>query len=381
MMTDGPRGTTAGAIKAGIEGFRLADRPDVAVLYPDVCFASIEAVGDVPISLLVASVLTGWRPESHLTAPAGPGSPAPFPVASLVVSRDSAVRFHPELSNRDPVEIQVWADGRVTLEVEFQGSDLATVGEEWRSTARGVLAEWARESGAELLSVFNDRSRSLPDVWNATFAVPAADRTVHDLVDLGTRALRTAELSMTGWGSEQDVRRLIADGDAHAVLGWLPSAVLELWAALPEGDGELYFAADVCAFANGVRGGTIVVGADRMPGDQRARLTPLDGDEGPGLVRRLIEERVFPVPERLSVHQVTVPGATPTESHGSILVVRIPPQDRLVRPFLVRVAAHAGRGLEAFAVVERYGVETRARGAAATHTALAAGVAALLPGT
>ncbi|GAA0973796.1 hypothetical protein GCM10009555_029090 [Acrocarpospora macrocephala] len=352
MMT----GTTAGAIKAGIERFQLADRPDVAVLYPDVCFASIEAVGEVTISLLVDSVLTGWHPESQL---------APFPVASLVVSRDSAAQFHPELSNRDPVEIQVWADGRVTVEVEFQGSDVETAGEQWRSTARDVLAEWARESGAELVSVFNDRSRSLPDVWNATFAVPTEDRTVRDLVDLGTRALRTAELSMTGWGAEQDVRRLLADGDAHAVLGWPPSAVLELRAALPEGAGELDFAADVCAFANGVRGGTIIVGVAREPGDQRARLIPVDGDEGPALLRRIIEERVFPVPERLFVHQV-----------GNILVVRVPPQDRLVSPFLLRVAVP---GLEAFAVVERYGVETRARSAAALHTALAVGTAALLP--
>ncbi|GAA1023285.1 hypothetical protein Aple_084580 [Acrocarpospora pleiomorpha] len=356
-MTDRSSGTTAGAIKAGIERFRLADRPDVAVLYPDVCFASIEAVGEVTISLLVDSVLTGWRPEAQLTTP---GS-APFPIASLVVSRDSAARFHPELSNRDPVEIQVWADGRVTVEVEFQGSDVTMVGEQWRSTARDVLAEWARESGAELLSVFNDRSRSLPDVWNATFAVPTADRTVRDLVELGTRALRTAELSMTGWGAEQDIRRLLADGDAHAVLGWPPSAVLELRAALPKGSGELDFAADVCAFANGVRGGTIIVGVAREP----ARLTPVHGDEG--LVRRIIEERVFPVPERLSVHQV-----------ANILVVRVPPQDRLIRPFLLRVASG---GLEAFAVVERYGVETRARSAAAMHTALAVGAAALLPRT
>ena len=118
-------------IKAGIERFALGDRPDVAVLYPDVCFASLDSVGDMPVPLLVESVLGGWTPESHLTTPTGSQVSAPFPVASLVVSRDNPAQFHPELSNREPVEIQVWADGRVSLEIEShmktQGGERPTV--------------------------------------------------------------------------------------------------------------------------------------------------------------------------------------------------------------------------------------------------------------
>ena len=54
-----------------VPGGKLGDRPDVSVLYPDVCFASLQAVGEMPIDLLIDSVLSGWRPEDHLTAPAG----------------------------------------------------------------------------------------------------------------------------------------------------------------------------------------------------------------------------------------------------------------------------------------------------------------------
>ena len=174
--------TTGSDIKAGIERFKLGDRPDVAVLYPDVCFASLEAVGDMPVDLLVDSVLSGWRPEDHLTAPSGAEARAPFPVASLVVSRDGRDDFHPELSNREPVELQVWADGRITVEIEFQGVDVTTVPATWAQTVRRVLAAWAGSYGVELIEVFNDRARSLPDVWNATFAATDSAATVADLV-------------------------------------------------------------------------------------------------------------------------------------------------------------------------------------------------------
>src|SRR5438132_6898608 len=154
------RAMSAQDIKSGIERFRLGDRSDVTVLYPDVCFASLEAVGDMPLPLLVESVLAGWRPESQLTTTTSQDSPAPFPVASLVVSRDGPAHFHPELSNREPVEIQVWADGRVSLEIEFQGADVTAVASSWAATAERVLDSWAATEGVDLVGVFNDRARS-----------------------------------------------------------------------------------------------------------------------------------------------------------------------------------------------------------------------------
>lgn len=363
-------------IKAGVERFRLGDRPDVAVLYPDVCFASIEAVGDMPVALLVESVLTGWRPEEHLTAPSGQEAEAPFPVASLVVSRDGRTQFHPDLSNREPVEIHVWADGRVSVDIEFQGADVTTVTATWAATAERVLRSWAAARGVRLIRVFNDRARSLPDVWNASFSVASpGDRTVQELVDLGERALRTAELSMTGWDGEDGVRRVLANGDVHAMLGWLPSAVLEFWKEPPGPDQAWSFAADVCAFANGVRGGAIVIGVHT--GDDGAQLQPFAEADHASAVREIIRHHVFPVPERVVVRHVTASSDDGgVDGHG-ILVVQVPPQDDLVRPFVLHRAAASGDGGAQIALVEREGTETVTRGVAAVHAALVVGTAYL----
>jgi hypothetical protein len=361
------RAMSAQDIKSGIERFRLGDRSDVAVLYPDVCFASLEAVGDMPVTLLVESVLAGWRPESQLTTTTSQDNPAPFPVASLVVSRDGAAQFHPELSNREPVEIQVWADGRVSLEIEFQGADVTSVAARWAATAARVLESWAATHGVQLVGVFNDRARSLPDVWNASFSVTAPQgHVVHELVELGERALRTAELSMTGWGGEDDVRRLLANGDVHAVLGWAPSVVLEFWDTPPDATQSASFAADVCAFANGVRGGAIVIGVQAGP--QGASLQPFVADDHVTTVQRILQDQLFPVPERVVVKHLAITG---DDDGRGILVVQIPPQDELVWPFVVH-----SRGQQV-TLVERDGAESITRSVAAVHAALSAGTAYL----
>jgi hypothetical protein len=361
------RAMSAQDIKSGIERFRLGDRSDVTVLYPDVCFASLEAVGDMPVTLLVESVLAGWRPESQLTTTTRPDSPAPFPVASLVVSRDGPAQFHPELSNREPVEIQVWADGRVSLEIEFQGADVTTVTSPWAATAERVLESWAAPRGVHLVGVFNDRARSLPDVWNASFSVTAPEgHVVDDLVELGERALRTAELSMTGWGGEDDVRRLLANGDVHAVLGWAPSGVLEFWETPPGATQFASFAADVCAFANGVRGGAIVIGVHGGP--EGATLQPFVADDHVMTVQHILRDQLFPVPERVVVKHLPV---TADDDGRGVLVVQIPPQDELVWPFVVH-----DRGQQ-ITLVERDGAETITRSVAAVHAALTAGTAYL----
>jgi hypothetical protein len=376
-------------IKSGIERFRLGDRPDVTVLYPDVCFASLEAVGTMPVGLLVESVLEGWRGEDHLTAPAGSETAAPFPVASLVVSRDTQASFHPELSNREPVELQVWADGRVTVEIEFQGVDVSREPASWAETVRRVLDAWAGSFGVRLLRVFNDRARSLPDVWNATFEIEDADERVVDLVGLGERALRTAELSMSGWGGEEAIRRLLVDGDVHALLAWQPSAVLELWPSPPEPEEVDLFAADVCALSNSLRGGAVVVGVRRGSGGA-ATLAPFRRGHLDEELRAVVGGRVHPVPERFEVVFVPVRGfPDPAESSDSpgadqagVIVVRIPPQDALLRPFLLHTGGGPvdGNMVQSVALVEREGTETVSRSVSAVHTALAAGMA-LLRGT
>jgi hypothetical protein len=377
MTEDRDAATSAQHLKTGIERFRLGDRPDVSVLYPDVCFASLDAVGDMPVPMLVASVLEGWRPESHLTTPSGSDTSAPFPVASLVVSRDSPTQFHPELSNREPVEIQVWADGRTTLEIEFQGVDVTTVPSDWAATAEHVLGSWSSTFGVRLVSVFNDRARSLPDVWNATFSLASPDgHVVRDLVELGERALRTAELSMTGWGGDDDVRRLLAEGDVHAVLGWQPSAVLELWSEPPSPEQLGLLAADVCALANSARGGTVVIGVQGQA--DGSLLRPFAPDGHAEKIEQLVRERLFPVPERVLVRHLPVDNDSEGDGSG-ILVVRIPAQDELLLPFMLHEDADVGDGNlgTRITLVERDGAETIMRSVAAVHAALAAGTAFL----
>jgi len=371
---------TARDLKSGIERFRLGDRPDVTVLYPDVCFASLEAVGDMPVQLLVASVLEGWRAEDHLTAPAVGESSAPFPVASLVVSRDGRASFHPELSNREPVEIQVWADGRVTVEIEFQGVDVTREPASWATTVVRVLAAWAGSYGVRLVGVYNDRARSLPDVWNAAFEALDSEVTVLDLVMLGERALRTAELSMSGWGGEQAVRRLMAEGDVHALVAWQPSAVLEYWPSPPEPEEVDLFVADVCALANSVRGGALVIGVRRT--SSGAVLAPFPRGSWEPELSAAIAGRVHPAPERLEVVFVPVRGDAAEPGGAGVIVVLVPAQDDLLRPFLLHTGGGSvdGNIVLSVALVEREGAETVSRSIAAMHAALAAGIGLLRSG-
>jgi hypothetical protein len=378
---------TARDLKSGIERFRLGDRPDVTVLYPDVCFASLDAVGDMPADLLVDSVLDGWRREDRLTtAPGGEAVGAPFPVAALVVSRDNREAFHPELSNREPVEIQVWADGRITLEIEFQGADVTNEPAAWAETARIVLGSWAGSYGVRLLAVFNDRARSLPDVWNATFEVTDHDAQVLDLVQLGERALSTVELSMTGWGGELAVRRLLSEGDVHAVLAWRPSAVLDFWPSPPQPHEQELFAADVCALANSVRGGALIVGVRH--GTEGSELAPFERGTLEDELGELLRSRLHPVPEGLVVRfvparvELSDRGDEPERADVGLVVVRIPPQDELLRPFLLHSGGNVrdGNVVQSIAMVERQGTETVGRSVAALHTALSAGMALLARG-
>jgi hypothetical protein len=283
------------------------------------------------------------------------------------------------MSNREPLEIQVWADGEVSLEIEFQGIDVATVPPSWADTADRVLRSWSATYGLTLRAVFNDRARSLPDVWNATFWIPKPEEhTVKDLVSLGERALATAELSMTGWGGEEDVRRLLANRDTHAILGWQPSAVLEFWAAPPDSGDAHLLAADVCALANQVRGGTVVIGVAETPSGREFR--GFVADDQIERIESLILETLFPVPEQLLVRHLPLRGDDGGDGDGQgVVIVQVPAQDELLRPFMLHQLSEVGSGNlgRGITLVEREGAESLVRSAAAIHSALACGMALL----
>ena len=177
-------------------------------------------------------------------------------------------------------------------------------------------------------------------------------------------------------GGEDDVRRLLADGDVHAVLGWQPSAVLAFWSQPPSSaDQAGLLAADVCALANTARGGTVIVGVQADPGG--STLHPFPPDRHAESVERLVLEHLFPVPERVTVRHVPVEGDG--DDRSGILVIRVPAQDELLRPFLLYEGVNVGDGNlgRRITVVERAGTETIARSVAAVHAALSAGSAFL----
>ena len=72
----------------------------------------------------------------------------------------------------------------------------------------------------------------------------------------------------------------------------------------------------------------------------------------------------------------------PGADQAGVIVLRIPPQDALLRPFLLHTGGGPvdGNMVQSIALVEREGTETVSRSVSAVHTALAAGMS-LLRGT
>lgn len=175
------------------ERWTVVPAVEVTVFYPDLCYAAMVTVADLAGTDFVAAVLAAWPLPVHSTALTRPGDPhARFPLASLIVSADSEAQFDPDLSTREPLEIQVWPDGSLTVEVEFTNADIR-VAPHARDAIRQVLSGWAERNGAEVLTVHNDRGRSLPDVWNARFTIPDSRVLIGEIVDFAYRAIESAE--------------------------------------------------------------------------------------------------------------------------------------------------------------------------------------------
>lgn len=175
------------------ERWTVAPAVEVTVFYPDLCYAATDTVADLAGTDLVAAVLAAWPLPIHSTALTRPGDQdARFPLASLIVCADSEAQFDPDLSTREPFEIQVWPDGSLTVEVEFTNADIR-VAPHARDAIRQVLSGWAEDNGSEVLTVFNDRGRSLPDVWNARFTIPDPRVPIGEIVDFAYRAIGSAE--------------------------------------------------------------------------------------------------------------------------------------------------------------------------------------------
>mgnify|MGYP001225731810 CR=1 FL=1 len=342
-------------------------------LYGQLYFVPEAALGRLSAAELVDTVLKAEGQVPGAALGPGPGRNGSFCAAQFVVSADPPQHFDPELSMREPLELQVWPDGSFAVEIEFTGRDVRTDEESGQSVA-AVLGPWASGRGWRLLSLFNDRSRSLPDVWNATFLLLDSGRAVAEALDFARRAIAVAEAHRDGGRLAGRLLELLRAGDALGLIGTPVTAVFQPRAEAPsDASGDFRLALDVCAFANSVYGGLLVVGLE----DDGSQVTGVSGGVmGDGAVTRIreaVERLVFPGPE--GVQAEAVPSGT---GDGQVVIVHVPPQEQLLKPFLVCGTIEGGQ-LSGIGVtlVERRHATIYTHGIAALHSQIAAGRALL----
>jgi hypothetical protein len=341
-------------------------------LYGQVYFVPESAFGPLPAAGLTAMVLRGRQVPGTVLGP-GTGRNGSLCAAQFVVSTDPPERFDVDLSMREPLELQVWPDGSFTVEVEFAGPDARTAPEAGQDLA-AVLGPWASARDWRLLSVFNDRSRSLPDIWNASFLTLDASRPVAESLAFARRAIAVAEAHQGGGRFAGQLLELLRAGDVRGLIGTPVTAMFQPRAQVPsDAMGDFRLALDVCAFANSGLGGLVVLGLE----DDGTRVTGVrEGMASETVIPRIhaaVERLVFPVPE--GVQAEVAPSAT---AGGQVVIVRVPAQERLLKPFLV-AGTVAGDELSGIGVtlVERRHATVYAHGIAALHSQIAAGRALL----
>jgi hypothetical protein len=342
-------------------------------LYGQLYFGPEAAFGRLSAADLIDAVLKADGQVPGAALGPGPGRNGSFCAAQFIVSADSPPHFDPELSMREPLELQVWPDNSFAVEIEFTGQDARTDQESGEGVA-AVLGPWASARGWRLLNLFNDRSRSLPDVWNATFLLLDTSRAVAEALDFARRAIAVAEAHRYGGQLAGRLLELLRAGDALGLIGTPVTAVFQPRPEAPsDASGDFRLALDVCAFANSAYGGLVVLGLE----DDGAQVTGVSGavtGEGAAArVREAVERLVFPVPEGVQAETVSAgPG------DGQVVVVHTPPQEQLLKPFLVCGTIEGGQ-LSGIGVtlVERRHATIYTDGIAALHSQIAAGRALL----
>jgi hypothetical protein len=342
-------------------------------LYGQLYFVSAAAFGRLSAAELTDAVL---KADGHVPGAAlgpGPGRNGSFCAAQFIVSADPPQDFDPELSMREPLELQVWPDGSFAVEIEFTGEDARTDQESGQSVA-AVLGPWASARGWRLLSLVNDRSRSLPDVWNATFLLLDTGRAVAETLDFARRALAVAEAHQYGGRLAGRLLELLRGGDALGLIGTPVTAVFQPRPGAPsDASGDFRLALDVCAFANSAYGGLVVLGLE----DDGTQVTGvrggITGEAATARIREAVERLVFPVPEEVLIE--AVPSST---GDGEVVIVHVPPQEQLLKPFLTCGTIEGGQ-LSGIGVtlVERRHATIYTNGIAALHSQIAAGRALL----
>lgn len=342
-------------------------------LYGQLYFVPEAAFGRLSAAELTDAVRRADRQVPGAVLGPGPGRNGSFCAAQFVVSADPPQRFDPELSMREPLELQMWPDGSFTVEIEFTGQDARTDRESGESVAT-VLGPWASARGWQLVSLFNDRSRSLPEVWNATFLLLDSGRAVAEALDFARRAIAVAEAYSCGGRLIGRLLELLRAGDALGLIGTPVTAVFQPRPEAPsDASGDFRLALDICAFANAAYGGLVVLGIE----DDGSRVTGISGvvtgERTISRIREAVGRLVFPVPE--GVRAEAVPSGT---GDGQVVIVHVPPQEQLLKPFLVCGTIEGGE-LSGIGVtlVERRHATIYTNGIAALHSQIAAGRALL----
>jgi 2-desacetyl-2-hydroxyethyl bacteriochlorophyllide A dehydrogenase len=359
--------------EAGGAGLPLGAEAGRPSLYGQLYFVPEAALGRVTAAELTGAVLNAQGQVPGTALGPAPGRNGSFCAAQFAISTDPPRDFDPELSMREPLELQVWPDGSFAVEIEFTGQD-ARVDQEAGQGVAVVLGPWASARGWRLLDLVNDRSRSLSDVWNATFLLLDSGRPVAEALDFARRAIAVAEAHRHEGRLDGRLLELLRAGDALGLIGTPVTSVFQPRpGARSDASGDFRLALDVCAFANSAYGGLVVLGLE----DDGSRVTGVTGGiSGDGVISRVraaIERLVFPAPEGVEVE--AVPSGT---GDGQVVVVHVPPQEQVLKPFLVCGTIADGQ-LSAIGVtlVERRQATIYTNGIAALHSQIAAGRALL----
>jgi hypothetical protein len=354
------------------DGLSIGAAAHVGALYGQLYFAPLDALSALSAAELVDAVRRADRSVPGTSLGPAPAKDGATCAAQFVVSVDPADRFDADLSMREPLELQVWDDGSFVVEIEFVGEDVRTHPETASSTRR-VLAEWGGARGWRLLSLVNDRGRSLPDVWNASFLLLDSHRSIADAVDFARRATGVAEAHRYGGQFVNQIVALLRAGDADGLVGTPATSVFQPRPApRPSEEGDFELALDLCAFANSPQGGLVVLGLDVTADGRVDGVDALDLVDTVRRVERAATKLIFPEPEGLIVEAVQH-----GEGGGVVLVV-VPAQEHVLKPFLVHGSV-IDRGLQQQGVtlVERHEATIYVQGIVALHSQIAAGRALL----
>jgi hypothetical protein len=210
-----------------------------------------------------------------------------------------------------------------------------------------------------------------------TFTPPTRGKTVHDLYRLARGLHEFLVVLDYGGFTMQTLPILLRAGRASMLIGREEGQWLEVKSApydLTGDHGKIELAQDAARFANAEVGGILIVGArtkgrpEVISAISPAPLRQLSASR----YRAVLDARVYPPIDGLQVE---------TMAYGQdrgLLVVVVPPQPELLKPFLVHGALVGGRVEGAFiSIVRRRGEGSIVTSASAIHAMLVAGRARL----